>query len=73
MREAVAHVAQPTLFDVLLDGVERLFLADLHLGVGPARDFDDHVEDAIVLVCEEGDVVEGGDDRAILLNVDAMF
>lgn len=63
MREAVANVTQSTLLDVLLDGVEGLFFADLHFSVSPARNFDDHVEDAVILVSEERDVVpwaEGG-------------
>jgi hypothetical protein len=58
VREAVAHVAQTALLDVLLDGIERLLLGDFHLGVGPAGDLDDHVEDAIALIGEERDVVE---------------
>ena len=66
--EAVADVAETALLDVLLDGVERLLLGDLHLGVGPAGDLDYHVQDAIVLVGEEGDVVEGRDDAAVLLD-----
>ena len=73
VREAVADVAQATLFDVLLDGIERLFLGDLHLGVGPTRDLDNHVEDPIVLVGKEGYVVEGRDDGAVLLDVHAML
>ena len=73
MGEAVAHVAQATLLDVLLDGIERLLLGDFHLGVGPARNLDDHVEYAIALIGEERDVMERGDDPAILLDVDAMF
>ena len=71
--EAVADVAQTALLDVLLDGVEGLLLGDLHLGVRPAGHLDDHVEDAIVLVGEEGDVVEGGDDLAILLDEHAVL
>ena len=71
--EAVAHVAQATLLDVLFDGVERLLLGDFHLGVGPAGNLDDHVEYAIALIGEERDVVERGDDLAILLDEDAMF
>ena len=67
--EAVADVAQTAALDVLLDGVERLLLGGLHLCVRPAGDLDDHVEDAIVLVGEEGDVVEGRDDAAVLLDV----
>ena len=54
VREAVADVAQTAPLDVLLDGVEGLLLGDLHLGVGPAGDLDDHVQDAVVLVGEEG-------------------
>jgi hypothetical protein len=73
VREAVAHVAQATLLDVLFDGVERLLLGDFHLGVGPAGNLDDHVEYAIALIGEKRDVVERGDDLAILLDVDAMF
>ena len=67
--EAVADEAETALLDVLLDGVEGLLLGDLHLGVGPAGDLDHHVQDAIVLVGEEGDVVEGRDDAAVLLDV----
>ena len=71
--EAVADEAEAALLDVLLDGVEGLLLGDLHLGVGPAGDLDDHVQDAIVLVGKERDVVERRHDMAVLLDVDAMF
>ncbi len=71
--KAVAHVAQAALLDVLLDGIERLLLGDLHLGVGPAGDLDDHVEDAIALIGEKRDVMERGEDLAVLFDVDAMF
>lgn len=57
--EAVANETQPALLDILLDGIERLLLGNLHLRVRPARNFDDHVEDAVVLVCKKRDVVEG--------------
>jgi hypothetical protein len=73
MREAVAHIAQTALLNILFDGIERLLLGDLHLGVSPARNFDDHVQDSVVLVCEKGDVVKGGHDSAILFDVDSMF
>jgi hypothetical protein len=72
--EAVAHIAQATLLDVLLDGVERLLLGDFHLGIGPAGHLDDHVENAIVPICKERDVMERRDDElAVLLDVDAVF
>jgi len=73
VREAVPDVAQLATFNVLLDGVEGLLGCDLHFRVGPAGDLNDHIEDALVLVGKEGDVVEGRNDRAILLNVDTMF
>ena len=73
MREAVANEAQTTLLNVLLDGVEWLLLGDLKLGVGPAGDLDNHVEDAIALVGKEGNVVEGGDDGSVLFSIYAMF
>jgi len=59
VREAIPDIAQFSPLDVLLDGVESLFLGDLHLRVGPARNLNDHVEDPLVLVSEEGDVVKG--------------
>ena len=71
--EAVADVAEAALLDVLLDGVEGLLLGDLHLGVGPAGDLYDHVEDAIVLVGEEGDVMERRDNGAVLLEEHAVL
>ena len=61
VRETVANITQPTLLDILLDGVEGLFFTDLHFGVGPAGNLDDHVEDAVVLVSEEGDVMPWAD------------
>ena len=73
MGEAVTHIAQATLLDVLLDGVERLLFGDLHLGIGPAGNLDDHVENAIVPICEERDVMERRDDLAVLLDVNAVF
>jgi hypothetical protein len=71
--EAVAHVAQAALFDVLLDGIERFLLGNFHLGVRPAGNFDNHVENAIVLIGEERDVVERRDDLAVVLDINAMF
>jgi hypothetical protein len=71
--EAIPDVSQFTLFDILLDRIKRLLFGDLHLGVCPARDLDDHVEDAIVLVCEERDVVEGGDNLAVVLCKDSVI
>jgi hypothetical protein len=73
VREAVAHETESTLLDVLLDGVQGFLLGDLELGVGPARDLDDHVQDPGVLVGEEGDVVPGRDGNAILLEVGAVL
>jgi hypothetical protein len=73
VREAVANEAKLALLDILLDRVEGLLLGDLHLRVGPARDLDDHVEDAIALVSEERNVMEGRDDRAVLLDEDTML
>ena len=71
--EAVADETQAALLDVLFDGVEGLLLADFHLGVGPAGDLDDHVEDAIVPVGEKRDVVEGGDDLAVSFDEDSVI
>lgn len=70
--EAVADIAETTLFDVLLDGIESFAGRDLHFCICPAGDLDDHVEDTLVLVGEEGDVMEGGDDGTILLDEDAV-
>lgn len=71
--ETVPDVSKPPLLDILLDGIEGFFFGDLHLGVGPARHLDNHVEDTIVLISEERNIVEWGDDRSILLDKDAVF
>lgn len=65
--EAVADKAQLALLDVLLDGVEDLVLGDLELGVGPAGDLDNHVEDVLGGVGKQGHVVEGRDGGTVLL------
>jgi hypothetical protein len=61
VREAVADETEPALLDVLFDGVERLLLGDLHFGIGPPRDLDDHIKDAKLLIGVEGNVMEGRD------------
>lgn len=48
-------------------------LSYLLLGVGPAGDLDDHVQDVLGLVGEEGDIVEGRDGLAILLDVNTVL
>lgn len=73
VREAVPDETQLALLDVLLDGVERLLLGNLHLGVGPARHLDDHVEDRLGLVGKERNVVERRDDLAVALDVGAVL
>lgn len=44
----------------------------LLLGVGPAGDLDNHVQDGLLLIGIERNVVEGRDRDAILLDEDAV-
>lgn len=73
VREAVGDVAEFPLLDVLLDGVQVFLGGDLHLGVGPARHLDHHVEDLVALVGEERDVVERRNGAIFILDVDAVI
>lgn len=72
VREAVADEAELALLNVLLDGVEGLILGDLELGVGPAGNLDDHVEDVLGLVGIQRNVVEGRDRGTVALYSVAM-
>ena len=45
----------------------------LLLGVGPARDLDNHVQNGLLVIGVKGDIVEGGDRNAILLDVYPVF
>lgn len=45
----------------------------LELGIGPSRNLNNHVQDGLLLVGVEGDIVEGRDGLAILLDVDAVL
>lgn len=45
----------------------------LHLAIGPARDLDNHVQDRLLLVGVQGNIVEGRDGHAILLNIYAVL
>jgi hypothetical protein len=71
--EAVPDKAQSTFFNVLFDRIEWFLFGNFHLGVGPAGNLDYHVEDTLVLICEERDVVERRDDVSILLDENAVF
>lgn len=58
MREAVAHETQPALLDILLDRIEGFLLGNLHFGIRPSRDLDDHVENTVVQISEQGNIME---------------
>jgi len=44
----------------------------LLLGIGPTGDFDNHVQNGLLLIGIEGNVVEGRDWDTILLNEDTV-
>ena len=46
---------------------------NLCLGIGPARDLDDHVHDSLLLIGVERNVVEWRDWDTIFLDVDAVL
>lgn len=71
--KAVANVSKLALLDVLLDRVEELLLGDLKLSIGPPRNLNNHVQDGLLLIGIEGNIVEGGDGNAILLDVDTVL
>ena len=43
------------------------------LGICPPWDLDDHVQDGLLLVCIEGDIVEGRADSSIHFNIDTVL
>lgn len=52
---------------------EKVTVTHLELGIGPAGNLNNHVEDSLLLVGIERDIVEGRDGDAILLDVDAVL
>jgi len=56
--EAIADESKLALLDILLDRVQVLLLAYLHLGIGPSWNLDDHVQDSLLLIGIQGDVVK---------------
>lgn len=66
MGETVADVSELALFNVLLDGVESLLLGDLHLGVGPSGNLDDHYR---LRVKRLNDVLGKINERDVLLRI----
>jgi hypothetical protein len=48
-------------------------LTHLKLGIGPARNLNDHVQDRLFGIGKQGDIVEGRDGDAILFDVDAVL
>jgi hypothetical protein len=58
---------------VIVLSVSRIRIAYLLLGVGPAGNLNNHVEDCLFRVGVKGNVVEGRNWDAILLNVDTVL
>jgi len=73
VREAVSHISELALLDILFDGIEGFLLANLHLSVGPARNFNNHIEDRLLLVGIKRDIVEWRKWDAIFLDKDAVL
>lgn len=73
MGETVPDETQTTFLNILFDGVEEFLFRDFEFGIGPSRNFNDHVEDTIVLVGEERDVVPWRNDGAILFDKNAVI
>ena len=48
-------------------------MTNLHLCVGPSWDLNDHVKEGLLLIGKQGDIMEGGDGAAVLLNVDTVI
>jgi hypothetical protein len=55
------------------DALSQAGNTHLHLGIGPARYLNDHVEDGLLLIGIQRDIVEGRDGHAVLLNEDAVL
>lgn len=73
VREAIPNESQLSLLGVLQDGIESLFFGDFHLGVGPTRNFHNHVEDGTSFIGEKRNVMERGEDGSVLLQEDAVL
>ena len=54
-------------------GHHHSLFTHLLLGIGPARDLNDHVQHGLLLVRIERDVVEGRDGRVVTSNIDAVL
>jgi len=76
MGEAVPHETQFALFDVLFDWIVILVFGNFLFGIGPTRNFDNHVED-LGAVCrgggKQGNVMPGRNHHAVFFKVDAMI
>jgi hypothetical protein len=76
VRETIPDETQFTLFNVLFDGIVILIFGDFLFCVGPAGDFDDHVEDlrgGSWRGGQEGNIVPWRNDYAILFKVYTVF
>ena len=51
----------------------RLEHTHLHFGIGPPWDFDNHVEDSLLIIGVERNIMKGRHGRSILFNEDAVF
>lgn len=53
--------------------MSQVYLTHLKLAVGPSWNLDDHVQNGLLSIRVQGNVVEGGNWRSILLNVDTVL
>ena len=75
MGKAISNETQLPLFNILLNWIVILVLRNFLFGIGPARDFNNHVEN-LGTCCwrgsKEGDIMPWGHNDTVLLEVDAV-
>lgn len=66
--KSVGDIAQSTMFDILLDGIECFTSGNFHFGIGPPRYFNHHVVNIIWIVSTQWNVVKGRNRISILIS-----
>lgn len=73
VRETVAHKSQLSLLGILKNGVQLILLGDLHFGVSPSGNLNNHVQDSLLFIGIQGDVMKGGHGLAILFDENSVL
>lgn len=73
VRKTIADETWVAFYNFWFDWVHRFIFCNLHLGISPTRDLDNHVKNAPMTIGKKRDIMQWRDNMAVLFDEHTML